>query len=39
MLLGCKDVDIDKASTEGITPAHVAFEFGHEYIYGLLSRR
>ncbi len=38
MLLGCKDVDIEKASTEGSTPAHVAFEFGHEYIYGLLSK-
>ncbi len=37
MLLGCKDVDIEKASTEGITPARVASEFGHEYIYGLLS--
>ena len=36
MLLNCKDVDIEKAST-GITPARVASEFGHEYIYGLLS--
>ncbi len=38
LLLGCKDVDIEKASTEGITPAHVASAFGHEYIYGLLSK-
>ena len=38
MLLGCKDVDIDKASTDGITPARVASKFGHEYIYGLLSK-
>jgi ankyrin repeat protein len=38
MLLGCKDVDIEKASVEGITPARVASEFGHEYIYGLLSK-
>jgi ankyrin repeat protein len=37
MLLGCKDVDIEQASTEGITPTRVASEFGHEYIYGLLS--
>ena len=37
MLLNCEDVDIDKASTDGITPARVAYEFGHEYIYGLLS--
>ncbi len=37
MLLSCKDVDIEKASAEGITPARVAFEFGHEYICGLLS--
>ena len=36
MLLNCKDVDTDKASTEGITPARVASEFGHDYIYGLL---
>jgi hypothetical protein len=39
MLLGCKDVDIKKASAEGITPARVASEFGHEYIYALLSGR
>ena len=39
MLLGCKDVDIEKASAGGITPARVASEFGHEYIYGLLSGR
>ncbi len=38
MLLDCKDVDIDKASTEGITPSRAAFEFGHEYICGLLSK-
>ncbi len=38
MLLGCKDVDIEKASAEGVTPARVASEFGHEYIYGLLSK-
>jgi ankyrin repeat protein len=38
MLLNCKDVDIEKASTEGITPARVASEFGHEYIYGILSK-
>jgi ankyrin repeat protein len=37
MLLGCKDVDTEKASKEGYTPARVASEFGHEYIYGLLS--
>ena len=37
MLLGCKDVDIEQASKEGSTPARVASEFGHEYIYGLLS--
>ncbi len=37
MLLGCKHVDIEKTSTEGVTPARVASEFGHEYIYGLLS--
>ncbi len=37
MLLGCKDVDVEKASKEGSTPARVASEFGHEYIYGLLS--
>ena len=39
MLLGCKDIDIQKTSKEGITPARVASEFGHEYIYGLLSGR
>jgi hypothetical protein len=39
MLLGCKDVDIEKASTEGITPTRAASEFGHAYIYGLLSGR
>ncbi len=39
MLLGCKDVDIEKASKEGNTPARVASEFGHEYIYELLSGR
>ena len=39
MLLNCEDVDIDKASTDGITPARVASEFGHDYIYGLLSGR
>ncbi len=39
MLLGSKDVDIEKTSAEGITPARVASEFGHEYIYGLLSWR
>ncbi len=39
LLLGCKDVDIEKASKEGNTPARVASEFGHEYIYGLLSGR
>jgi ankyrin repeat protein len=39
MLLRCKDGNIDKASTDGITPARVAYEFGHEYIYGLLSGR
>ena len=39
MLLGCKDVDIEKASKGGITPARVASEFGHEYIYGVLSGR
>jgi ankyrin repeat protein len=38
MLLGCKDVDIDKASPDGITPARAASEFGHEYIYDLLSK-
>ncbi len=38
MLLGCKDVDTEKASADGTTPAHVASEFGHEYIYGLLSK-
>jgi ankyrin repeat protein len=38
MLLDCKDIDTDKASTEGTTPARVASEFGHEYIYGLLSK-
>jgi ankyrin repeat protein len=38
MLLSCKDVDIEKASAEGITPACVASEFGHDYIYGLLSK-
>jgi ankyrin repeat protein len=37
MLLHCKDVDTEKSSTEGIAPARVASEFGHEYIYGLLS--
>jgi ankyrin repeat protein len=37
MLLGCKDIDIEKASADGITPARVASEFGHDYIYGLLS--
>jgi ankyrin repeat protein len=37
MLLGCEDVDIEKATTEGITPARVASEFGHEYIHDLLS--
>ncbi len=37
MLLGCKDVDIEKASKEGITPARVASAFGHEYICDLLS--
>ena len=37
MLLNCEDVDIDKTSTDGTTPARVASEFGHEYIYGLLS--
>jgi ankyrin repeat protein len=39
MLLDCKDVDIEKTSTEGITPARVASVFGHEFIYGLLSGR
>jgi ankyrin repeat protein len=39
MLLGRKDVDIEKASKEGSTPARVASEFGHEYIYDLLSGR
>ncbi len=39
MLLGCQNIDVDKASTEGITPAHVALEFGHEYVYGLFSER
>jgi ankyrin repeat protein len=39
MLLCCKDVDIEKASKEGTTPARVASDFGHEYIYGLLSGR
>jgi ankyrin repeat protein len=39
MLLSCKDVDIDKASTHGFTPARVASEFGHEYVYDLLSGR
>jgi ankyrin repeat protein len=38
MLLRCKDVDIEKASIDGITPERVASEFGHEYIYGLLSK-
>jgi ankyrin repeat protein len=38
ILLGCKNIDIEKASAEGITPARVASEFGHEYIYGLLSK-
>jgi ankyrin repeat protein len=38
MLLNCKDVDIEKASVEGITPARVASEFGHEYIFRLLSK-
>jgi ankyrin repeat protein len=38
MLMGCKDVDIDKASADGTTPARVASEFGHEYIYDLLSK-
>ncbi len=37
MLLYCKDIDIEKASKEGITPARLASEFGHEYICGLLS--
>ncbi len=37
ILLGCKDVDIKKTSKEDITPAHVASEFGHEFICGLLS--
>ena len=36
MLLNCEDVDIDQASTDGITPARVASEFGHDYIYGHL---
>jgi hypothetical protein len=36
--LSCKDVDIEKASKEGSTPARVASDFGHEYIYGLLSK-
>jgi ankyrin repeat protein len=39
MLLYCQDVDVEKASTGGITPARIASEFGHEYIYGLLSGR
>jgi ankyrin repeat protein len=40
MLLSCKDVDVEKSSsTEGITPARAASEFGHDYIYGLLSGR
>jgi hypothetical protein len=39
MLLSCNDVDIEKTSTNGITPTRVASEFGHEYIYGLLSGR
>ena len=39
MLLDCEDVDIDKASTDGTTPARVASVFGHDYIYGLLSGR
>jgi ankyrin repeat protein len=38
ILLGGKDVDIEKVSTEGIAPARVASKFGHEYIYGLLSK-
>jgi hypothetical protein len=37
MLLGYKDVDIEKACKKGYTPALVASEFGHEYIYGLLA--
>ena len=36
MLLNCKDIDIEKASKEGSTPARVASVFGHEYIHGLL---
>ncbi len=39
MLLNCKDIDIEKASTERITPARVASKFGHEYIHDLLSGR
>jgi ankyrin repeat protein len=39
MLLGCKDVDVEKASKEGHTPALVASKFGHEHIYNLLSAR
>jgi hypothetical protein len=39
MLLNCKDIDIAKASTEGITPARVAAEFGHEHIHDLFSGR
>jgi ankyrin repeat protein len=38
MLLGCEDVDVEKATAEGITPTRAASEFGHEYIYGLLSK-
>ena len=39
ILLGCKDVAIEKATAEGFTPARAASEFGHEYIYGLVSGR
>ncbi len=37
MLLACKDVDAKKSTETGITPSHVACEFGHEYIVDLLS--
>jgi hypothetical protein len=37
MLLACKDVDAKKSTEAGTTPSHVAREFGHEYIFDLLS--
>jgi hypothetical protein len=37
MLLTCKDVDAKKGPEAGITPSRVARDFGHEYIFDLLS--